>query len=50
VFTLLVIAAAIAFVASMLVARPASAMCRPGSLTLLPKPSFEPPRCEPYPG
>lgn len=45
----LAVAAIAAFVLSVIGATSADAMCVPGSLTLLPKPHFEPPRCETHP-
>lgn len=42
-------AAIAAFVLSVVGAPSADAMCVPGSLTLLPKPHFDPPRCETHP-
>jgi hypothetical protein len=45
----IVVAAIAAFLLSVVGAPAADAMCTPGSLTLLPKPHFEPPRCEVHP-
>jgi hypothetical protein len=43
------VATVAASVLSLLVAPAADAMCVPGSVTLLPKPHVEPPRCYPHP-
>jgi hypothetical protein len=48
-FVPLVVAAIAVFLLSVVGAPSANAMCTAGSLTLLPKPHFEPPRCEVHP-
>jgi hypothetical protein len=45
----LMVLAIAAFLLSAAGAPAANATCIPGSLTLLPKPHFEPPRCSPPP-